>query len=107
MLRPGRRSSGWAWLFGIAVIAIVVVTLYGVNNQEPQMAANESAPPAQSAGETTGAAPKDQQADQQNGKSDGAQKSTGGSNQAAPANSPNAAPPQKDQSGQTNQKPKQ
>jgi hypothetical protein len=108
MLEPGRRSFGWVWLFGIAVIAIVVVTLYGVNNQEPQTAANESAPPAQSSGETTGAAPKDQQADQQNGKSDtNGQPSSGNSKQAAPANSPNAAPPQKDQSGQTNQKPKQ
>lgn len=107
MLQPGRRSFGWVWLFGIAVVAIVVVTLYGINNQEPQTASNESAAPAQSSGETTGAAPNDQQTSQQNGKSNtnGAQKSAGGSSQPAPANSPNGAAPQKDQSGQTNQQP--
>jgi hypothetical protein len=111
MLEPGRRSSGWIWLFGIAILAIVVGTLYGINNQESQTASKEPAPAQvsgsnaapQSGGETTGAAPKDQQSNQQNGNG-GGQKS-GGSNQAAPANSPNAAAPQKDQSGQTNQQP--
>jgi hypothetical protein len=98
MLEPGRRSSGWVWLFGIAVLAIVVVTLYGINNQEPQTAANE--PAAQSS--TTGAAPNDQQADQQNDQ--GAQKS-GNGQQGGPANSPNAAAPQKQQGSQTNQQP--
>jgi hypothetical protein len=113
MLQTGRRSSGWVWLFGIAVVAIVAVTFYGLNNQEPQTAANESAPQAQSSGETTGAAPQDQQdqqdqnTDQQNGKGDANAQQSGNSKQAAPGNSPNAAPPQKDQSGQTNQKPQQ
>lgn len=106
MLQPGRRSFGWVWLFGIAVLAVVVGTLYGINNQEPQTASNESAPQAQSSGETTGAAPQDQQADQQT-KGDANSQKTGNGKQAAPANSPNATPPQKDQSGQTNQKPQQ
>jgi hypothetical protein len=105
MLQTGRRSSGWVWLFGIAVLAVVVVTLYGLNNREPQTASNESAPAAQSSSETTGAAPPP--ADQQNGKSDANASQSGNSKQASPANSPNAAPPQKDQSGQTNQKPQQ
>jgi hypothetical protein len=94
MLQPGRRSSGWVWLFGIAVLAIVVVTLYGLNNREPQTASNESASQAQSSSETTGAAPADQQA--------------GKAQQGGPANSPNAAAPQKQQGSQTNQQqPKQ
>jgi hypothetical protein len=102
MLQPGRRSSGWVWLFGIAVLAIVVVTLYGINNQEPQTAANE--PAAQSS--TTGAAPNDQQADQQNGQqSDQDAQKPGSGQQGGPANSPNAAAPQKQQGSQTNQQP--
>jgi hypothetical protein len=100
MLEPGRRSSGWVWLFGIAVLAIVVVTLYGVNNQEPQTAAQ--APQAQSS--TTGAAPQEQQAGQPNGQDKDAQKS-GNGQQGGPANSPNAAAPQKQQGSQTDQQP--
>ena len=108
MLQTGRRSSGWVWLFGIAIVAIVAGTLYGINNQEPQTAANEpAATQAQGSGETTGAAPKEQQADQQNGKSDATAQKVDASKQGAPANSQNSGTPQKDQSGQTNQKPKQ
>jgi hypothetical protein len=86
MLQPGRRSAGWAWLFGIAVIAIVVVTLYGVNNQEPQTAANDQATAettgsgsnaapqsSPSAGRGTADAPKEQQAQGQTGKGTGAE----------------------------------
>ena len=92
MLQPGRRGPGWVWLFGIAIVAIVAATLYGINNQEPQTATTEpAATQAQNAGgETTGAAP-------------GAQNT--GEKAPGPANSPNNAAPQKDQSGQTNQKP--
>jgi hypothetical protein len=109
MLQPGRRSSGWVWFFALAIFAVVAGTLYGINNQEPQTAANEPAATAApgSGGETTGAAPKEEQAGQQNGKGDaGAPKADGGNSQAAPANSPNNAAPQKDQSGQTNQQQK-
>jgi hypothetical protein len=106
MLEPGRRSSGWIWLFGIAVLAIVVGTLYGINNQESQTASNEPAPAqvsgsnaaSQSGAETTGSAPNNDQ-------DKAGARNSGGSNKAAPANSPNAAAPQKDQSGQTNQRP--
>jgi hypothetical protein len=84
MLQPGRRSAGWAWLFGFAVIAIVVVTLYGVNNQEPQVAANTTAETtgsgsnaapqsSPSAGRGTADAPKEQQAQGQTGKGTGAE----------------------------------
>jgi hypothetical protein len=106
MLQPGRRSSGWIWLFAIAMLAVISATLYGINNQEPQTASNEPAATAAQApaGETTGAAPKEQQAEQQNGK--GNAKQDGGNSQATPANSPNNAAPQKDQSGQTNQQQK-
>jgi hypothetical protein len=96
MLKPGPRGPGWLWLLGLAAVAIVAVTLYGINNQEPQTAANEpAATQAQSAeGETTGAAPNEQQSDSDK-------------RPAGPANSPNNTAPQKDQSGQTNQKPQQ
>ena len=105
MLQPGRRSSGWIWLFAIAMLVAISATLYGINNQEPQTASNEpSATEAQQApaSETTGAAPKEQQAD----KGDAKAKTDGGNSQASPANSPNNAAPQKDQSGQTNQQQK-
>jgi hypothetical protein len=106
MLQTGRRSSSWIWLFAIAMLAVISATLYGINNQEPQTASNEPAATAAQApaGETTGAAPKEQQAEQQNGK--GNAKQDGGNSQATPANSPNNAAPQKDQSGQTNQQQK-
>jgi hypothetical protein len=108
MLQPGRRSSAWVWLFGLAMIAVIAGTLYGINNQEPQTAANEpaatEAPASGSA--TTGAAPKEEQADQQNGKGDPNAQKDGGNSQAAPANSQNNPAPQKDQSGQTNQQQK-
>jgi hypothetical protein len=106
MLEPGRRSSGWAWFFALAIVAVIAGTLYGINNQEPQTASNEpAATQGQPTGsETTGAAPAEQQADGQN---NDAQKA-GANKQGGPANSPNNAAPQKDQSGQTNkQQPKQ
>jgi hypothetical protein len=86
MLEPGRRSSGWVWLFGFGVIAIVVVTLYGINNQEPQVAANDhattetsgsgsNAAPQSSlaAGRGTADAPKEQQSQGQTGQGTGAE----------------------------------
>lgn len=108
MLQTGRRSTGWIWLFAVAILAVIAVTLYGVNNQEPQTASNEPAATQAQApsGETTGAAPKEEQADQQNGKGDANAQKDGGNSQPAPANSPNNAAPQKDQSGQTNQQQK-
>jgi hypothetical protein len=74
MLEPGRRSPGWVWLIALAVLVVVVGTLYGLNNQEPETAANQSAPPqtsgqsgapstAMPTGRTTGSAPPEQPAD--------------------------------------------
>jgi hypothetical protein len=100
MLEPGRRGPGWILLFAIAVTAIVAGTLYGLNNQEPQTAVNESAPATQSQSrETTGAAPQEQQPNDQGAN---AQKS---GQSGGPANSPNAAAPQTQQGSQTNQQP--
>jgi hypothetical protein len=93
MLQTGRRSTTWVWLFAAAILAVVIGTLYGINNQEPQTATNEPAGTQASGSATTGAAPADANAP----------KADGGNSQAAPPNSPNNAAPQKDQSGQTNQ----
>jgi hypothetical protein len=87
----GRRIGGKIWAIGAAIFVVIVVTLYGLNNREPQTASNESASQTQSSSETTGAAPADQQA--------------GKAQQGGPANSPNAAAPQKQQGSQTNQQP--
>jgi hypothetical protein len=105
MLQSGRRSSGWVWLFGLAIVAIVTVTLYGMNNREPQTAANEPAA-TQGQAQTTGTAPKEEQTDQQN-KSEAKPQNADANKQGAPANAQNNAAPNKDQSGQTNKKPQQ
>ena len=63
-----RRSTTWIWLVALAVLVVVVGTLYGLNNREPETAANRSSPPqtagesgtpstAMPGGRTTGAAP--------------------------------------------------
>ena len=94
MLQPGRRSTGSLWLFAILILAIVAGTLYGINNQEPQTAANEPATettgsnaapaPAASGGRGTADAPKEQQAQGQTGQGTGAEQNPAAGTQGTP-----------------------
>jgi hypothetical protein len=120
MLQTGRRSSGWMWLFGIAILVIVVGTLYGINNQEPQTASNEpaaqttgsgsNAAPQSSpaAGRGTADAPEEQQAQGQTGKGSGAEQNPAAGAQGksgATTGQGNSGQQQGNQGGQNNPQP--